>query len=309
MQPRLPDDTSIGHVHLQVSSVGRALEFYQEYLGFRIVQEQADSVSLSANGELPLHIILAANKDAIPKPKGTTGLYHIAIRFPDRIALSLVFQRLMESEWPFQGFSDHKVSEALYLADPDGNGVELYADRPRKLWPQNDGQIAMTTDPLDVRDLISQAMYDSQKWQGVHPQTDIGHVHLHISDLREGERFYHEIIGFDVTQRTYPGALFLSAGGYHHHIGLNIWAGRGAPAPPPQAVGLKSLSVRFYQTEAWIDVLERLRLAGVKSEGWVGYEDTVSFKVSDPFNNSVELTLGREYLSPSVIERVNIPDL
>jgi catechol 2,3-dioxygenase len=256
---QLPADTQIGYVHLQVSKLDRALSFYRDLLGFKAIARDGESAALSSTGALPAHILLTARVNAKPKPPHTTGLYHIAIRFPNRRELANGFRRLLKQEWPFQGFSDHGVSEALYLADPDGNGVELYTDRPREQWNWQNGAVTMFTKPLDIENLLGEADENDEHFQ-IHPQTDIGHVHLHVSDLKKAEAFYHELLGLDVTQRSYPGALFLSAGGYHHHLGANIWAGQGAPPPPHDAAGLLSFSVTVPDQHT-IDTL-RMRFTG-----------------------------------------------
>lgn len=264
---RLPEATQIGHVHLQVSDLPRALNFYKELVGFKEISRNRETAILSATGKFPAHILLSALPDAKPKPPHTTGLYHIAIRFPNRRELARVFHRLIENRWSFQGFADHLVSEALYLADPDNNGVELYTDRPSEQWRWRNGAVEMATDPLDVENLLREVEKDSMPWEGVHPGTDIGHVHLHVSDLQKAEAFYHNVLGFDVTQRSYPGALFVSAGGYHHHLGLNIWAGKGAPSPSrPCGIGLLSFSISLPDLDTLQILKERLRAADFSVE-------------------------------------------
>ncbi|MBL7961622.1 VOC family protein, partial [bacterium] len=146
---------------------------------------------------------------------------------------------------PFQGFADHGVSEALYMADPEGNGVEIYVDRPRDLWPKRQGRLQMTTDPLDVNDLIREIKNESSALNELHPETDIGHIHLQVSELSRAEKFYHGILGMDITQDSYPGALFLSAGGYHHHIGANVWSGEGAARPGKDFLGLAGFAIHI----------------------------------------------------------------
>lgn len=246
---RVPAKTHIGSVHLRVSNLERALHFYKELLGFEEIVHDGHRVELSATGKNTSLIVLTELPNARRKPVRTTGLYHVAIRFPNRRALASTFRNLIQHNWQFQGFSDHIVSEALYLADPDDNGIELYVDRPREKWKMIGGTVAMGSEPLDVENLLAESPVGaevhstSSKLEGIDPGTDIGHVHLHVSDLGKAEKFYNGILGMDVTQRSYPGALFLSAGGYHHHIGVNVWAGRGAPPPPDDAVGLISFSV------------------------------------------------------------------
>ncbi len=294
---RLPAATQIGHAHLQVSDLQRALNFYKELAGFKEVSRNNETAVLSATGKFPAHILLTARTDAKPKPPRTTGLYHIAIRFPNRRELARVFRRLIEQGWPFQGFADHLVSEALYLADPDNNGVELYVDRPREQWRWRNGALEMATDPLDVDDLLREAGKDSAPWQGVHPGTDIGHVHLHVSDLQKAEAFYHGVLGFDITQRSYPGALFISAGGYHHHVGLNIWAGKGAPPPPPEAVGLLSFSISIPDLEMMKILEDRFRSAGLSFEDGSASMDRPAIVTRDQDGNGVEIVVVSDGIS------------
>jgi catechol 2,3-dioxygenase len=288
---RLPAATQIGHAHLQVPDLERALNFYKALVGFKEISRHDQTAILSATGKLPAHFLLTARAGAKPKPPRTTGLFHNAIRFPNRRELALVFRRLIEQGWPFQGFADHIVSEALYLADPDGNGVELYTDRPREQWRWRNGEVEMATDPLDVDELLREMENDSTSWNGVHPHTDIGHVHLHVSDLQKAEAFYHGVLGFDVTQRSYPGALFVSAGGYHHHLGLNIWAGKGAPPPPPDAVGLLSFSMTV-PDEATLETLkERLQAAGSSFEDRSAAINRPAISTRDQNGNGIEIVV------------------
>ena len=234
----LPNDAHIGFVHLQVSDLQRSRLFYQGLLGFGEISleppgngSRGASAAFSATGSLPALLLLSENPGARPKPARSTGLYHVAIRYPDRTALARAYQHLAQNNWPFQGASDHRVSEALYLTDPDNLGLELYVDRPRQDWPVRNGKIEMGSEPLDLDGLLADASKDLSPWVAVDPLTDIGHVHLHVASLEQAEALYCSTLGFEVTQRNYPGALFVSAGGYHHHLGLNIWAGRGVPPP------------------------------------------------------------------------------
>jgi catechol 2,3-dioxygenase len=160
-----------------------------------------------------------------------------------------------------QGAADHGVSEALYLGDPDGNGIEVYRDRPREKWPIVNGRLHMGADPLDLESILAEDTAGDGR--GLAATTVIGHVHLHVSRLEEAERFYTGILGFELMQRYGPSALFVSAGGYHHHIGLNTWAGVGAPPPPPGAIGLRHFVVRMASEPARADVAARLRSASV----------------------------------------------
>ncbi|WP_376791545.1 VOC family protein [Thermoflexus sp.] len=274
----------IGYAHLQVRDLGRALAFYRDLLGFLEIGREGATVLLSATGSPPPLLILTELRGARPKPPRTTGLYHVAIRVPTRRDLARVFRRLLEHEWPFQGFSDHGVSEALYLPDPDGNGLEIYRDRPRAQWPWQEGRLAMVTKPLDVEDLLGEAI--PEPWEGLPSGTDIGHIHLHVADLEEAERFYVGILGLEVTQRDYPGARFFAAGGYHHHVGTNIWAGRGAPPPPADAVGLRSFSLVVPDEASWIGIRERALAAGLPVREGSG----VLF-LQDPSANRLQVVL------------------
>lgn len=293
---RLAAETHIGHVHLQVSDLERTLAFYGDLLGFRQVARDGIKATLSATGRAPYQVVLTERSGARRKPGGTAGLYHVAIRFPHRRALARVFRRLVAHEWPFQGFADHLVSEALYLADPDGNGLELYVDRPREQWRRRNGQLEMATDPLDVEGLLAEADNDSTPWTGIDPGTDIGHVHLHVSDLSQAEAFYSGLLGLEVTQRSYPGALFLSAGGYHHHLGVNVWAGVSAPPPPSDAVGLLSFSLALPNEEAWQVLLRRLQESGMGMEELRTDAHATNVLIHDPDGNGVELRVEKKVI-------------
>lgn len=259
MTARLPDDTHIASAHLLTADLPRALRFYSDLLGFRIMRQDAHGATLSADGCTP-HLLLSARPDARPKPRRSVGLYHVAIRFPNRRALAHVFRRMLAARYPFSGFSDHGVSEALYLDDPDGNGLELYTDRPRSVWPRAGQHLRMTTQPLDLDDLLAAA--DDAPWTGIDPQTDIGHLHLHVSDLGAARRIYSDLLGLDVMQDMgYHGAIFLAAGGYHHHLGLNIWG--GAAPQPPGTLGLRSFALRIPDRAARQAAIDRLRAGGV----------------------------------------------
>jgi catechol 2,3-dioxygenase len=244
-------------------------------------------VLLSATGSRPVLLSLTERPGAHPKPRRSTGLFHVAIRLPSRYELARILRRLVAEGRGVDGLSDHKVSEALYLSDPDGNGLELYRDRPRDQWPIHNGMVEMTTDPLDIEALLAEA--GDEPWTGIAPGTDIGHVHLHVANLREAEAFYGDLLGLQVMQRTYPGVLFVAAGGYHHHVGLNIWAGEGAPPPPPDAVGILSYSLQIPDKQAWQTAVDRIKAAGVKIEARSKQDDMVSVLVHDPSQNAVEL--------------------
>lgn len=223
---RLPAETRLGPVMLQVADLARSLEYYQHVLGFRVVSQSSGRASLAAHGDdtvvIELRELPGAN--AVPR-RGRLGLYHYAILLPDRASLGRFLAHL-SSIGAYAGMSDHLVSEALYLTDPDGLGIEVYADRDRTTWKHEARQLAMATDPLDTQSLVEAG--GDTPWTGMPTGTKVGHVHLHVEDIAEAEAFYHSALGFDKMVWSYPGALFLGAGGYHHHLGTNTWAA-GAP--------------------------------------------------------------------------------
>lgn len=226
---RLPETTRLGRVRLQVSDLARSLAFYERLLGLRVFDASDGRVQLGPQEEDAPLVDLIEQPEAQPVARrGRLGLFHVAFRVPARAALGRFVQHLAEHDIN-PGLSDHLVSEAVYLNDPDGLGIEVYADRPRAAWDHDaDGQIAMATEPLDVHDLV-QAAGDTT-WTGAPAGTVVGHVHLHVGDLGQAAAFYHEALGLDKVVWSYPGALFLSAGGYHHHLGTNTWAGDAPPA-------------------------------------------------------------------------------
>ena len=248
----LPPDAHIGQVSLAVSNLDRSIAFYRDVLGFRESKRDGGVAYLDSGARTLVE--LHEKPHAIPKPRRSTGLYHVAILVPSRAALGRSLRRLSDRRWPMTGASDHLVSEALYLDDPDGLGIEIYRDRPRDEWPRRDGQLAMATDPLDLQGVFDEPGAEAP-WTGLDPGTMIGHVHLHVPHLDSAEAFYCGRIGFEPTVRGYPGALFVAAGGYHHHLGLNTWTGIGAPPPPEHAVGLRSFTIesRDVQTGDLVD--------------------------------------------------------
>lgn len=232
---RLPDSACIGRVRLRVRDLERALSFYERVIGLHPLTRSGEEVELSPTGTPPAVLMLVGDRSAPPRPPRTTGLFHFALLVPERRDLGRVLLHVREQGWPFQGFADHSVSQSLYLADPEGNGIELYADRPRSTWVHAGGEIRMTTDPLDVASLIEEAE-PREPFEALPRGTVVGHIHLEVSDLDRAEEFYVGL-GFDPTLRSYPGARFLAAGGYHHHVALNVWNGAQGK-PPAGALGL-----------------------------------------------------------------------
>ena len=257
--------TAIGRVHLTVSDLARSRAFYERLLGLIATEQPDGSVLLGGEARWPPLLSLVGDSSASPRDPRQTGLFHFAILVPSRRDLAVALTRLVQGGWRLSGASDHLVSEALYLNDPDGNGIEIYWDRDRSDWRREaSGEIAMATLPLDIEDLLHElddAPFDPDADALMPEGTRIGHMHLQVSELEQIERFYAGVLGFDVMVRAYPGALFVSAGGYHHHIGLNTWNSRGGATPPPGAIGLGAYEIRLPDAGALADVLARVQAA------------------------------------------------
>jgi catechol 2,3-dioxygenase len=275
-------DTTMGSVYLKVSNMERSVKFYREVVGFEILKQTEYTVELTADGQTPL-LILEKIPNAIVLPrKNTTGLYHFAILVPTRKDLSLAVRNLIKHNIHV-GQADHLVSEALYIADPENNGIEIYVDRPREEWTYDDqGRVQMAVDPIEWQGLIDEA--GDEEWNGLATGTVMGHVHLHVADLRAAEQFYCGILGFNIMAHMTNSALFISAGGYHHHLGLNVWAGIGAPPPPANAAGLRYYTIMLPNESELESVLTKLRNAEITveplEEGWF---------VQDPSENGILL--------------------
>jgi catechol 2,3-dioxygenase len=274
-------DTGIGLVTLRVANLDRSLSFYEGVLGFRRIELTAGKATLGTQDGTPL-LGLQELPGASPQPFRSTGLYHVAILLPSRADLGRILLRLAEAGIEI-GQADHLVSEALYLSDPDGNGLEIYRDRPRASWRRENGMVKMATDPLDLYSLVEEGKRDALPWEVLPAGTRIGHIHLRAGDIPQAERFYHTILGFDITARL-PSALFLSAGGYHHHIGMNTWQSRGAGPAPETTVGLQTFVIALPNQDALAEVRARLAAHGipVKEQG----DDLI---VADPWLNQIRL--------------------
>jgi catechol 2,3-dioxygenase len=283
LAPQIHPDTRIGSIHLTVRDLSRSRDFYERVLGLRASEPDSGSLAFSAAGG-PALIELHGDPSAPPLNPRATGLFHQALLMPTRRDLARALGRLAQARWPLSGASDHLVSEALYLSDPDGNGIEIYRDRPREQWPRRSGTIELATLPLDLDDLIGELTAGEAIADGAPAGTTIGHVHLQVAELRDIEAFYSGVLGFDVVVRTYPGALFVSAGGYHHHIGLNTWHSAGSPPPPAGAVGLRLYEVLVPDANELDRVLARIAAADIAVEA---HEDGAF--VRDPSGNGVLL--------------------
>ncbi|MEP0822821.1 MAG: VOC family protein [Ignavibacterium sp.] len=236
------ETTRLQEIFLKVMNLDVMARFYSEVIGLREIGRGAGIVRLSATGREPALVVLRQDPAFIPRSPASPGLFHIALLYPDRRELARAVRNAGQHNWRFQGFADHGVSEAAYLADPEGNGLELYRDKPVEEWPRKENGVAMVTEPLNVQELIAE-IDGEELSSGAHPETMVGHVHLQVSNLGRAEDFYRGVLGLEVTQKDYPGALFLSNNGYHHHFGLNIWNSRGVEPGPPDATGLEILTL------------------------------------------------------------------
>ena len=275
--------TVIGQVSLTVADLDRSIAFYTGPLGFTVLDREGSNATLGLPGTPLLHLV--EHQGANPWPGYATGLYHFAILLPTRADLGRWVKNWLAYGNPLPGQGDHLVSEALYLSDPDGNGIEIYRDRPRSEWQWNGDTVKMDALPVDIRGLQTAAEAEGLAWSGFPAGTTVGHIHLQVGDIPKAAAFYSEILGFDIVARM-PSALFISAGGYHHHIGLNTWHSRGANAAPGDSVGLRHFTVRFADAAARAQVVERVTAAAVDVE-W--NNDTAV--VRDPWGTSLHLVV------------------
>ncbi len=275
--------TFVGHVKIKVEQLERSLPFYKEILGFDILEQTASTAKLTTDGKTSI-LSLEQPENVTPKQGRTTGLYHFAILLPEQSDLANIVVHLVNKGIRF-GSSDHLVSEALYLHDPDGNEVEIYIDRDPSKWNWNGDEVAMAVDPLDFEKLLTFATPD-QPWQKMPAETVMGHIHLHVSELNKTEEFYVKGLGMDVVNRFGAQALFLSYGKYHHHVGVNTWNGVGAPAPSDNSVGLESFTLIFDNEETRKQAVTNLKQMGAEV-----VEKDYHFITFDPSGNAIELAV------------------
>ncbi len=264
----------IGSVSLGVSDLDRSAEFYQQALGLAPIVRENGTAVLGAEGTSPA-LVLSQIANPTPLPPGASGLFHVAWLHPSREALADTVRRVARAGWPLEGASDHGVSEAIYLSDPDGLGIEVYADRPREQWPHTPaGSIEMVTLPLDFEGLLARS--GGEPPSAIAPGTSVGHVHMKVADVGRASHFYDGQVGFDEQARL-PSASFLGAGGYHHHIGLNSWQSAGAARAPDTAPGLRELRFELSDETARGELQRRLADGGCEP-----HERDKELLVSDP---------------------------
>lgn len=270
----------IGAVDIKVQNIEKSIAFYEQIIGLKVLQKSDKSASMTADGKNPL-IILEQPENVVPKTQRTAGLYHFAILLPTRADLSVFLRHIAEIGYPL-GAGDHLVSEALYLNDLDGNGIEVYTDRPSETWKWENGLVDMATLEIDAEGILAES---NAPWQGLPVGTVMGHIHLHVSDLAKAADFYTKGLGYEIVS-NYPQAHFLSTGGYHHHIAINTWAGTGVPATPVNSVGLNWYEIVFPSEEKREQTVQQLEQVGatVSKQG----NDYVT---SDPAGNGIRLVL------------------
>lgn len=285
MQPnghRLPDSTRLGRVRLRIADLARSIAWYESVLGMTVLERTNESATLgAADGDRAL-VELHEREGARPFPRrGRLGLYHFAILLPDRVSLG-AFVRHLAAEGVRAGAADHLVSEAFYLTDPDGLGIEVYADRPRESWQRIGRELMMFSDPIDMNDLLEAS--SGVLWEGMPAGTVMGHVHLHVGGLEAASAFFSEALGFDRMVWSYPGALFLSAGGYHHHLGTNLWAGADATPTGPDDAGLIEWTIELPDAADVAAVEKNIQAAGhsVRREG-------AEVVATDPWNTAIRI--------------------
>ncbi|NRD77095.1 VOC family protein [Bacillus sp. BRMEA1] len=273
----------VGNVELKVQNLKRSLAFYQDVIGFKILEESERIAHLTVDGKTTL-VSMEQPENVIPKQRRTTGLYHFALLLPTRADLGKILKHFIQIGYPLQGASDHLVSEAIYLADPDGNGIEIYVDRDSSQWDWQNNEVVMSTEPLNVESVLADGQGES--WEGLPAGTLMGHIHLHVSELKRTEEFYIKGLGFEVVSRYGTQALFISSGKYHHHIGLNTWNGIGAPKPSENSVGLQSFTLILPSEEARMNIVTNL-----KNIGAIVTEENGSFASTDPSGNRIYLNV------------------
>jgi catechol 2,3-dioxygenase len=278
----LPDALRLGPVHLTVTDLDRAIAWYERALGLRLRSAEGRTAELG-DGDCTV-VVLYEDPDAGPAGRHA-GLYHYALLYPTREALGRAALRLAATKTPIEGASDHHTHEAIYLSDADGNGIELAWDRPRSAWPADLGY-GGRPDPLDFPSLMA-TVAGQEPAAHVDPGLRIGHLHLHVGDIAQAIAFYCELVGFE-TQVNLGSAAFVSAGGYHHHLGLNVWRGRGVGAPPAHTVGLRHWTIQLPQSADVAEVRARLERAGVATS-----DAETGFEVADPWSIRLRIEVGR----------------
>lgn len=279
MSSKLHDLTSLGPVELAVADLKAQADFYQQRLGLSLRSSDSQRASLGTPARELLRLTLLPGAK---RYRHVSGLYHFCLRVEARAELGLLLHHLLSGHAELDGLVDHRMAEAIYLKDPEGNGIELNWDRPRSEWRPWSEWLSMGNAPLDVEGLLAEAKKTGRNFEAIDPQARVGHIHLHVGDLESAEKFYTEVVGFEVTTKIPGQATFTSAGGYHHHVAFNLWAGRNAPVPPTDAQGLREFTVLVEDQGE----LEALR-ARAKAANCPVEERGPSLLLRDPFQHAI----------------------
>lgn len=271
----------VREIRLKVLDIEKSKEFYTKIMGFKVLESNKKEITFTTDG---INSILSITqpKDVVPKLPRRTGIYHFALLLPSRKDLGLFLKHIRDNDYPIIGGSNHGVSEAVYLQDPDDNGIEVYSDIDSSLWKWKENQISMVSDPLDYKGIIDET--GESKWSGIPKDTIIGHIHLHVGDLEKAKDFYCNGLGFDLVMNMANSALFLSSAGYHHHIGLNIWNGINAPSLPDNSVGMEYYTLVFPD-----ETTRENKINNLKHMGYDVFNKNSLIFTKDPSNNLVQL--------------------
>jgi catechol 2,3-dioxygenase len=279
MPPRLPAGLRLGPVHITVTDLDRSSGFYERSIGLREHRREDGTARLGAGGE---DLLVLHEEQGAREAGRHAGLYHFALLHPSRAELGRAARRLLETRTPISGASDHGISEAIYLPDPDDNGIELAADRPRERWGdlRDPGTSAPT--PLDMHDLLEQVAGEDPQ-ELADDGLAVGHLHLHVGDIDRALGFYRDVVGFE-PMTLFPSAAFIAAGGYHHHLGLNTWRGEGVPPAPDGTVGLREWTILLPNDDDVAELRERVEAAGLEAD-----DSGPGIVLSDPWRNRVRV--------------------
>ena len=269
---------TIGTVHLNVANLDNQLRFYQEVIGLQVHHNNGTTAGLGVGADDLLRLYATPDRQRV---RGITGLYHFAILVPSRLQLAKSLRHLAETQTRLQGLSDHYVSEAIYLADPEGNGIEIYHDRPQADWYDANGDFVLNTAPMDVDGVMGTLAAQNATWEGLPAGTIMGHIHLHVAAIPQTETFYRQVLGMDIMTNI-GSATFMSYDGYHHHVGANIWGGRALPSTP-------TLGLEKYNLHSHDDSRLQTILANLDAIGTTITETDGTYTFHDPSHNQIVL--------------------
>ena len=284
-------NTSIGAITLKVADLEKMVAFYRDVIGLQVLENSAETspditpahATLGTETRPLLHLRHLPDGTRLPRQ---SGLFHLALRVSDQKALGTWLRHYVALNGPgWQGAADHGASNALYLGDPEGNGIEVYFDLPREQWEYDaNGTLKLVTEQLDLQALLARA--DEGTFRGIDPATVMGHIHLRVSDISNAKQFYVDLFGFELQMEMSNSALFISAGGYHHHVGLNVWQSRGGPLNSAESLGLESYEICFDSAESRQQTIDRL----------TDHAHTLNIingvpTIRDPFHNTIALTV------------------